>query len=572
MDREITDFISEEKAKKLLKKMFNQEFSVLVEDIEKLKAELQKRDEVENCLREQIRYYQALLFGKKSEKRIYQPDSGPVQPELDFGDHETSEEKPETSLPEEAETVEVKGHTRRKRNKALSDDLPVVEEIVDIPESEKLCKCGCKLHEIGRETSDHLEYFPSRKVIIRYVYPKYACRHCEGTATEGERPAVVKAETREQLIPKSFATASLLAYIIVSKFNDSLPLYRLSRMLEREGIKLGRATMSNWILKMAPMLKPMAELFHEHLMKSPVLHFDETYFQVNKEVGKAASTKSYMWVMCSGRGSPPTILYNYSPSRAQTVFCSLISDYRGYLMSDGYAVYKTTDRPDSGIVHLCCMAHARRKFSDALKSLEKSSVKPDDIRSSIATQVINMIARLYAVEKKIREAENYGCPMTAEEIRELRQKRAEPVLTEMKEKMREWKEKVTPKSKTGEAVSYFLNHYEQLTKYITDGRLPIDNNIAENSIRPFTLGRKNWLFNDTVKGAEAAAIMFSIIRTAVANGLEPYWYMRYLLDNLIKLKSKEDLEAFIPQNVTKDVLNAYKEEKLAYEKAIIAKI
>ena len=572
MDREITDFITEEKAKELLNKIVNQEFSVLVQDIKTLKAELQKRDEVENRLREQIRYYQALLFGKKSEKKIYQPDSGPVQPELDFGDHEPSEEKTETSLQEEPETVEVKGHTRRKRNKALSDDLPVVEEIIDIPESEKLCKCGCKLQEIGRETSDHLEYFPSRKVIIRYVYPKYACRHCEGTSTEGERPTVVKAETREQLIPKSFATASLLAYIIISKFNDSLPLYRLSKMLEREGVKLGRATMSNWILRIAPLLKPMTDIFHENLMESPVLHFDETYFQVNKEVGKAASTKSYMWVMCSGRGSPPTILYNYSPTRAQTVFCNLIRDYRGYLMSDGYAVYKTTDRPGSGIVHLCCMAHARRKFSDALKSLEKSCIKQDDIRSSIATQAINMIARLYAVEKTIREAENNGSRMTAEEIRKLRQQKAEPVLTEIKEKMEEWKKKVTPKSKTGEAVNYFLNHYEQLKLYITDGRLPIDNNIAENSIRPFTLGRKNWLFNDTVKGAEAAAIMFSIIRTAIANGLEPYWYMRYLLDNLIKLKSKEDFEAFIPQNVTKDMLNAYKEEKLDYEKSIMANL
>ena len=572
MDSEITDLITEEKAKELLNKIANQEFSVLVQDIKNLKAELQKRDEIENRLREQVRYLQALLFGKKSEKKIYMPDSAPVQPELDFGDHETSEEKPETSLTEEPETVEVKGHTRRKRNKALSDDLPVVEEIIDIPESEKLCKCGCKLQEIGRETSDHLEYFPARKVIIRYVYPKYACRHCEGTATEGERPTVVKAETREQLIPKSFATASLLAYLIVSKFNDSLPLYRLSKMLEREGVMLGRATMSNWILKIAPKLKPLTELFHEYLMKSPVLHFDETYFQVNKEVGKAASTKSYMWVMCSGRGSPPTILYNYSPTRAQTIFCNLIRDYRGYLMSDGYIVYKSTDKPGSGIIHLCCMAHARRKFSDALKSLGKKGLKQDDIRSSIATQAINMIARLYKTEKKIREAEDKGSPMTAEEIYELRQLEEKPVLIEIKEKMKEWKEKVTPKSMTGEAVNYFLNHYELLTKYITDGRLPIDNNIAENSIRPFTLGRKNWLFNDTVKGAEAAAIMFSIIRTSVANGLEPYWYMRYLLDNLINLKSKEDFEAFIPQNVTKEMLNEYKEEKIAYEKSIMANL
>ena len=573
MESEFINLIAEEKLKELLTRTINQEFSVLVDKVKRLENKLLDKDETIEHLREQVRYLQSMLFGRKSEKKIYQPESVSGQLELNFDDPESmgKESKAEDTTEEEPETVEVKGHTRRKRNKALSDDLPVIEEVIDIPESEKICRCGGTMQVIGRETSDHLEYFPSRKFIIRYVYLKYACKHCEGTATEGISPTVIKAETREQLIPKSFATPSLLAYLVTSKFNDSLPLYRLSKMLERDGVRLGRATMSNWMLRIAPMMKPIIEIFKENLLKSPVIHFDETYFQVNREPGKAASTKSYMWVMCSGKGSPPTIIYNYSPRREQSVFCNLIQDYRGFLMTDGYSAYNITDKAGSGIVHLNCMAHARRKFSDVLKSLEKRCIKQDDTRMAISTEAIKLIAKLYATEKKIREKEEEGCPMTAEEIACFRQEKSKPVMLEIKNKLEEWKKKVTPKSSTGIAVNYFLNHYEQLSRYITDGRLPIDNNLAENNIRPFTLGRKNWLFNDTVKGAETSAIFYSIIRTAVANGLEPYWYMRYLLDNLIKLKSKEDFYAFIPQIVSEKQLKEYKEQTIAYENTIIAK-
>lgn len=570
MNSELTNLIPDEKIKELLKKAINQEFSVLDDKIKQLEARLLDKDETIEYLREQVRYYQSLIYGRKSEKKIYQPEAaGPVQPELDFGDSEPVEEKSENVTSEESETIEIKAHTRRKRNRALSDDIPVIEEVIDIPESEKQCRCGSRLQVIGRETSDHLEYLPARKFIIRYVYLKYACKHCEGTATEGVSPTVVKAATKEQLIPKSFATPSLLAYLITSKFGDSLPLYRLSKMMEREGIRLGRATMSNWILRIAPMLKPITDIFLEKLRETTVLHFDETYFQVNKEPGKAAGTKSYMWVMCSGKGSPPTILYNYSPRREQSVFCNLIKDYRGFLMTDAYSVYGLADRPGSGMTHLCCMAHARREFSDALKSLEKCRIKKDDIKAGIASQAIDMIAELYAVEKKIRKKEENGNPMTDIEIASLRQKESKPVLIKIKNKLEEWKKKGTPRSKTGEAVNYFLNHYEQLSRYITDGRLPIDNNVAENAIRPFAIGRKNWLFNDNVKGAEASAIIYSIIRTAVANGLDPYWYLRFLLDNLTSLKTKEDFNAFIPQNLTKEKLKDYKEQKMAYEKSLI---
>jgi len=535
MDSEITNLIIEEKDKELLKEMQSQEFSVLVEENKRLRSETEEQRKqnkriiehleeqsrqqqmIIDYLREQLAYFQTKLYGAKSEKKPYLHIPDPMQPEFNFFEDSEPQESQTVTVAEEAEKVSVASYERKKRNKTFSADIPVIERIIDIPESKKHCECGYELKIIGYETSDHLEYFKSRKFIIRYKYPKYACRHCEGTASEGERPTVIKAETVDQLIPKSFATASLLAYLLISKFNDSLPLYRLSKMMEREGVRLSRATMSNWILKIVPMLKPITEIFRENLKKSPVIHCDETYFQVNKEPGKAARTNSYMWVMCSGRGSPPTILYNYSPSRAQHVFCDLIKDYRGYLMTDGYAAYNITDKTDSGVIHLCCMAHARRKFSDALKTLSKCGLKQEQINSSIATQAINQIAKLYAVEKEIREKEEAGIPMSAEEIAAIRKEKSKPVLAEMKARLEEWKKVVTPKSKTGEAVNYFLNQYEQLSRYVNDGRLPIDNNLAENNIRPFTLGRKNWLFNDTVKGAEASAIMFSIIRTAIAN-------------------------------------------------------
>lgn len=183
-----------------------------------------------------------------------------------------------------------------------------------------------------------------------------------------------------------------------------------------------------------------------------------------------------------------------------------------------------------------------------------------------------MIAKLYAVEKEIRTREDDGNPMTSDEIFNIRQEKSKPVLLEIKDRLKYWKQIVTPRSKTGEAVNYFLNQYEQLSRYISDGRLPIDNNIVENNIRPFTLGRRNWLFNDTADGAEASAIMFSVIRTAIANNLDPYWYLHYLLDNLLNLKTKEDFSAFMPQNVTKEQLISYKEQILAYENSLMARI
>ena len=227
---------------------------------------------------------------------------------------------------------------------------------------------------------------------------------------------------------------------------------------------------------------------------------------------------------------------------------------------------------DMFCVHLCCMAHARRKFNDALKALDKCNLEKEEIRTSIANQAINLIAKLYAVEKEIRTREDDGNPMTSDEIFNIRQEKSKPVLLEIKDRLKYWKQIVTPRSKTGEAVNYFLNQYEQLSRYISDGRLPIDNNIVENNIRPFTLGRRNWLFNDTADGAEASAIMFSVIRTAIANNLDPYWYLRYLLDNLLNLKTKEDFSAFMPQNVTKEQLISYKEQIHAYENSLMARI
>lgn len=564
------NMFSKEQLRELLKEVTSQEFSVLAEKHSKAYDELLKaykqQQEVIAHLREQLAYFQSLLFGKKSEKIIATED-GARQLYFNFGDEMPAETEPKAEA-EEIPTIEVKSYKRKTGRKPFSDDIPLVEEVLDLPDEMKHCACGHEMQVIGRETCDHLEYFPARRLIRRTVRLKYACRHCEGTATEGYAPTVRIMAAKDEIIPKSFATPSLLAYLLTSKFNDALPLYRLSNMMKREGIDLSRATMSNWILRIAPMLKPMMEVFKEELYNSPVIHSDETTFQVNKEPGKAASSKSYMWVLCSNnRGSPPTVLYNYRPTRAGEAASNLMKGYEGYLMTDGYSGYNFTDQNDSKVIHLACWAHARRKFHDVLKILPKEQVK-----DSIANQAITYIARIYDVEKTIRNASENGTPLSDEQIRALRSKEARPVLAELHAKLNEWCNEVPPKSKTGAAITYTLNLWDKLIRYLDDGRLPIDNNSAENAIRPFAVGRKNWLFSDTVEGAEATATMFSLIRTAVANNLEPYWYLRYLLDNLTKLKTKDNFRHFMPQNIDQAELLEYQRKTLAYENNLISQI
>jgi transposase len=496
------------------------------------------RDQENALLKEQIRLLQALLYGRKTEKLQSATDEHQLR--LNFGEEPVVE--PAQVVTEEKETkVPVKGHSRRKGGrKLLPAEFPRIENTIDVSDAEKLCECGCMKTRIGEETSEHLEHVPAAWTVIVNIRPKYACRNCEGTESEG--PAVAIAPVPEQIIPKSIATASLLALIIVSKFVDALPFYRQSNMFARNGVDLSRGTMCSWATKVAALLKPMIEVFIELIIQSPVINADETRIQVLKEADRKAKSHSWMWVFRGGGSDRPTILFHYHQSRAGKVAENILRGHKGFIQTDGHSGYNfIEDNPDQ--VNAGCWAHSRRKFFDAVKAAGENAAP------GMAHEAINIIRELYKIEK---EAQTNN--LDSDQILKLRQAKAKPVLDEFKKKLDKWQLVITPKSLTGKAINYTLNQWEKLIVYVSDGRLAIDNNSAENSIRPFAVGRKNWLFNDSVDGATAAAIFFSVLETAKANGLEPYWYMRFLLEKLTELKTKEDFLPFIPQKIDKQLV------------------
>lgn len=490
-----------------------------------------------SVLKEQIALLKQMLFGHKSEK--HHPDSGPSQLEFSFGEESESHHQLENQQPEPE--VEIAAHKRRKRGrKLLSDSLPREERIIDIPKEDKLCECGSQKVVIGRETSEHLEYIPAKCKVIVNIRPKYACRNCEGS--ESNKPAVMIAPPPAQIIPKSFATASLLAYLITSKYVDSLPFYRLSNMFLRHGVQLSRATMCNWVIKVATLLKPMIELFIDELNRSSYIHADETPFQVLKEVGRKATQKSYVWVIKTGSEPHPTILFNYSTSRAGKIAQQLFENFTGYIQTDGYSGYNVIKK-NKNQTQLGCMAHVRRKFHASIK------VAGENAKPGIAHKAFDIIKNLYKIE-----AEASDKKLSYNKIKELRKAKAQPLLLEFKKKLLRWKSAVVPGSNTGKAIKYALSEWDKLTVYLEDGRLKIDNNSAENAIRPFAVGRKNWMFSDTAEGAAATATIFSIVETAKANDLEPFWYMYALLIKLPELKTKEDFIPYLPQKIDREII------------------
>ena len=406
----------------------------------------------------------------------------------------------------------------------MPPELPRVERIVELSDEERQCPCGCTLTEIGEEASEQLDIIPARAQVIRTIRKKYACKGCEDTIKTSARPPV--------LLPKSIASAGTMAFVITSKYADGLPLYRLSGILNRFGIDMPRQTLSESILKVAAQLQPLMSHLNQQLMASPVLHMDETPVQVLNEPGKTPQSRSYMWVQ---RGGPPdtsVIRFHYDPGRSTKVADELLHDFRGVLMTDGYLPYKKAAKT-SGLTHLCCWAHARRKFMEAKKAQPKG-------KSGKADMAISLIAKLYAVEKITSESDAATRHLK-------RQAQSLPVLNKLHAWLLKTQKQVPPKSALGKAVAYTLDYWPELSRYIGNGEWPIDNNAAENAIRPFVMGRKAWLFSNSQRGAKASADLYSLIETAKANGLEPYSYLKWLFEKLPETPA-ENISELAPWN------------------------
>jgi transposase len=486
-------------------------------------------------LEERIRLLQNEIFGRKTEKGVAS-ESAHIQMNL-FNE-------PEAGVPEKEidEEITIAQHTRKKSGrKRLPEDLPRIEVVHDLSEKEKQCECGCVKDKIGEEVSEKLDIIPATVRVIRHIRYKYACKNCEGVESEG--PTVVIAPPALEMIPKGIATSGLLAHILTSKFEDALPFYRQEKIFSRMGVDLTRATMCGWAVKVAEGCEPILDLLAREIRSGPI-NIDETPVQVLNEPGRSNTSKSYMWVYRGGDPDHPVLIYQYHPTRSGKVPLEFLKGHKGYVQTDSYNGYNALEW--TGDIRLIgCWAHVRRKFMDVIKA------KSDSKKTGLAEEAVEYIGRLYAIEKYARE-NNYG----PDRIYQLRQKKSKPILEEINIWLNQTVSKTPPKGLLGKAVNYALKNWDRLVRYIEDGNLKPDNNLAENAIRPFVLGRKNWLFAGHPNGATASAAIFSLIETAKANGLKPYFYLRYLFDNLPLAKTKADYKKLLPQYVDPDLITA----------------
>jgi transposase len=484
-------------------------------------------DRETSILLEQISHLRAQLFGRKSEKLFAGAQAVPL-PLFDM---------PETAIPEEEkEDVHIPAHNRKKSGrKPLPEELPRIDIVHDIDESEKICGCGCELSKMGEDVSEQLDVVPARIQVLRHIRPKYACKKCDGLEDNG--PTVKIAPVAPQVIPKSIAGPGLLAFILTGKFVDHLPFYRQEKQFKRLGVELSRTLMCNWAIKAAAICQPLLNLMQDEMLDGKFINIDETTVQVLKETGRNPTTKSYMWVFRRGDPGKTTLIFQYHPTRAGAVVKLFLDDFKGYVQTDGYTGYDFLDHKKE-VRHIGCFAHARRNFADIIKSQGKKR-KPGS-----ADIALSFIRNLYKIEKELRAKE-----ASVEEIYRTRQEKAKPILDDFKTWLDKRVLEVTPQSMLGKAVTYCLNQWSRLIGYVDHGCLSIDNNAAENAIRPFVIGRKNWLFSGTPEGAEASALFYSLIETAKANGVEPYSYLRYVLTNIPMAQLLEDYEALLPWNV-----------------------
>jgi transposase len=450
-------------------------------------------------------------------------------------DHEETADPKNEAKSESDESEQISSYTRKKAGrKPIDDSLPRKDVVIDIPESEKQCACGATLVRIGEEVSERLQVIPARMWVERIIRPKYACRKCEGSGDE-EKPAVRVASAPASLIPGSIVTPGLLSFVFINKYADHLPFYRQEKSFERIGIHISRQNMSNWQQRVYDQLKPLFILLKEHLKAGPVLQMDETTVQVMNETDRENTQKSYMWLARGGQRGQPVVIYEYRETRAASNIQDFLEGFSGFLQTDGYEGYASALKTHPDIIHVGCFAHARRKFFEASKVSKKSTT---------AEAGIKYIKSLYRIEAELR-AQN----LEDDEFLSKRKELTRPVLEAFKKWLEEQNAIVLPSSLTGNAIAYTLKQWDRLVAYLETPFLTPDNNASENAIRPFVLGRKNWLFSGSPDGAASSCGMYTLIETAKENNLNPMEYLPLLFEKAPLAKTTADWKALLPWNI-----------------------
>ena len=481
--------------------------------IEHLENTIVNLNETINGLQNQISNLTEMVMLLRKEKFGSSSEKTPKQVEGQISLFNEVEIEADSSAGEPV-VKDVRGYKRidsRTKREELIKDLPVREILCETPVDALYCpNCLSGLKTIGKEVvREELEYIPAKLQIVRYVRMAYECPKCKHT----DHPYIEKALTPTSLMNHSLASPSSVANVMYQKYVNAVPLYRQEKDWENLGISLSRATMANWVIRCTQdYLLPVVEHLQKELLSRDVIHCDETPVQVLKEEGKKPQTKSYMWLYRTGNDDKaPVVLYDYQPSRNGDHAVTFLKDFNGYVHSDGYSGYNKL----TNITRCGCWAHLRRKFVEAIPSK-----KDADAPFTSAEMGRDYCDQLFYIEKGLKD-------LSPEERKLKRLELEKPVL----DAFWCWVESLNALkgSALGKAITYAINQKPYMENYLLDGRCALSNNVAENAIRPFTVGRKNWLFADSPKGAASSAAVYSIIETAKANNLNVYTYLEYLL-------------------------------------------
>jgi transposase len=476
---------------------------------------------------EQFQLSQSRQFGASSEKTNSE--------QLCLFDEAEQEADSKLEEPTVEEITYKRSKTKGKNDK-MFEDLPVETVEYRLTEEEQDCpQCHEHLHEMSKEVRRELQVIPAQVKVVEHVRYVYACRSCE--KQEVSTP-IITAPMPAPVLSGSFVSPSLMAFVMDRKYAMAVPLYRQEQQFKHFGIDLSRQTLANWIVRGAnDWLSLLYHRMHAKLLEHDILHADESTLQVLHEEGRAATSKSYMWLYATGHTDVPIYLYDYRTTRASKHPKHMLSGFAGYLHADGYAGYNEIP----GVKVVACLAHVRRKFTDTLKAMSDPATKS----ASVAQEGLDFCNRLFQLEQQFKD-------LDPEQRMLSRLEQSKPVLEAFEAWLKLRKNQVLPKSALGLAISYSLKLWDKLCNYLCDGRLEISNNRAERAIKPFVLGRKNFLFSNTPRGATASAIIYSVIETAKANQLSPFHYLTYLFEQLpnIDVNEPAQLDVLLPWSET----------------------
>ena len=501
----------------------------VAEQIATLENRINELEQENKRLHDTVVYLTRKLFGRSSEKTSVLSLGG-----MSLFDEAEVEANPKAPEPDIQQVTNYKRKKFKGQREELLKDIPHIKQLCTLAEEDRVCeRCDSPLVPVGEEfIRTEIEFIPAEIRVIDYYRETFECRPCR----KAGESYMEKSPMPYPVIQHSMASPTTVAWVMHQKFVNAMPLYRQEKEWQTLGVDLSRSTMANWIIVSSrDWLVPLVDVMHQQLLTERYLHADETPIQVMQEVGRKNTTSSYMWVYSSGQYSNhPIRIFEYQPGRSGSYPQKFLKGFQGFLHSDAYAGYNNVP----GVTRCLCWAHQRRYLVDAL---------PKDIKSpesTIASQGIEYCNKLFKIERGLKD-------LSGEERKIERLKQEKPVLEAFWAWVESAKSQLLPKSKLGEAVNYALNHKDGLMNYLLDGNCSVSNNLVENSIRPFCVGRRNWLFSGSPRGATASAVVYSIVETAKANGLNPYKYLKFIFSELPGVQfaqHPEFLEDYLPWN------------------------